>query len=109
MNEIETPSAAANSDLELQVASLQRQVFLLLLSLIVVSSTVVFYLYYQSRIFSYDLNQYRPQAMQVIQMYQQNQSAIENFNSALSKYAVTHPDFQPVLRKYGWSPTAKPK
>jgi cell division protein FtsL len=109
MNETETHLPSADSDLELQVAALQRQVFMLLLALIVVSATVVFYLYYQSRIVSYDLNQMRPQAMQVIQLYQRNQTAIENLNKELGNYALAHPEFQPVLKKYGWSPTATPK
>lgn len=100
MNDTETHSPA-QSDIEWQVAALQRQVFLLLLSLIVVTATVVFYLYYQSHVLAFDLNRYvRPQAQGVIQFYKQNARAIDNFESQLNTYAQTHPDFDQVLKKY---------
>jgi uncharacterized protein YpmS len=108
MNETETQPPALNPDMEWQIAALQRQVFMLLLALIVVASTVVFYLFYQSRILSYDLNQSRTRDMQVINFYNQNARIIAGIESELGNYAMTHPNFQPVLKKYGWSPTATP-
>lgn len=106
MNETETNLPVQNSGLEYQVEALQRQVFLLLLGLVVVTATFVFYLYYQEHIFRYDLNGIRPRAVQVIQTYNKNAMAIDNFNKQLVNYALTHPEFQPVLKKYGWSPNA---
>lgn len=107
MNDTETHPPALNSDMEWQIAALQRQVFLLLLALIVVTATVVFYLYYQSHVLATELDQYvRPQAQQVIQLYNQNARTIANFEAQVGNYAETHPAFQPVLKKYGWSPTA---
>ena len=109
MNDIETHSPAQGSDIEWQIAALQRQVFLLLLSLIVVTATVVFYLYYESHVLTTQLDQYSPQAQQVIQLYQRNFRAIANFENQLGTYAQTHQAFgQQVLKKYGWSPTATP-
>lgn len=42
----EPVSTTSSPDLAMQVAALQRQVFMLLVSLIVVSATIVFFLYY---------------------------------------------------------------
>jgi hypothetical protein len=109
MNDTQTPVSAPDSNLEWQVAALQRQVFLLLLALIVVTATLVFYLFYQSHIFGADLNRIRPQASQIIQAYQQHALAIENFDKQLSSYGTRNPAFQPVLKKYGWSPTSAPR
>lgn len=105
MNDIETPTPAQATDIEGQLAALQRQVFLLLLALVVVSATLVFYLFSESHFLSKDLAEVRPQAMQVIRNYNNNRQVINNFHQALSDYALTHPSFQPVLEKYGWSPT----
>jgi len=106
MNDTETPSSAQNPDLEWQVTALQRQVFLLLLALVVISATVVFYLFCQAHFMGNDLETIRPQAVQIIRAYKQDELALQNFRSQLGKYADTHPSFQPVLAKYGWKPTA---
>jgi len=106
MNETETNLPAQNTGLEFQVEALQRQVFLLLLGLIVVTATFVFYLYYQEHIFRHDLDQITPRAKQVIQAYNHNALAIDNFNKQLVNYALAHPEFQPILKKYGWTPNA---
>jgi len=104
MNETETQIPKQDADLQWQVAALQRQVFLLLLALVVLTATVVFYLYYQCHILSSDLEKNRPQAMQIIDTYNHNEERIKNFEVQLINYANTHPSFQPVLMKYGWKP-----
>lgn len=104
MNDTETHVPAHASDMEGQVAALQRQMFLLLLALVVISATTAFYLYCQSRFVSNDLDQIKPQAIQIIQAYSANRQAINSFHQELSNYAVVHPGFQPILRKYGWTP-----
>jgi hypothetical protein len=106
MSDIESPSPTRNSDVEWQVAALQRQVFLLLLALVVVSATIVFYLFCESRFMSNDLADVQPQAMQIIRTFNQNVQAIQSFHAQLGNYAATHQSFQPVLRKYGWAPGA---
>jgi hypothetical protein len=108
MNDTEAHLPMQNSDMELQITALQRQVFLLLLALIVVSTTLVFYLYYQAHILGSDLTASRQREVQVIQTYQLHAPAIDDFNKQLVNYALTHPSFQPVLEKYGWSPSAMP-
>jgi hypothetical protein len=106
MSDTEPILPARNSDLEWQVVALQRQVFLLLLALVVVSATIVFYLLCESRFMGKDLEQFQPQAMQVIKTYDQHIQAIQNFNVQLNNFALSHQSFQPVLMKYGWTPNS---
>ena len=93
-----------NSSVQGQIEALQRQIFLLLLALVVISATFVFYLFSESHFMSKDLADIRPQAIQVIRAYGTNRQAINTFHGELSNYALAHPSFQPVLRKYGWTP-----
>jgi hypothetical protein len=99
MNDSEIKSTEP-SDLAGQVASLQRQVMILLLALIVVSGTLASYLYYQSRILGKDLATIEPQAAQMINGFNQNEPNMEKFIQQLVVYGQTHPDFQPILKKY---------
>jgi hypothetical protein len=99
MNDSEIKSIEP-SDLAGQVASLQRQVMILLLALIVVSGTLASYLYYQSRILGRDLAAIEPQAAQMINGFNQNEPNMEKFIQQLVVYGQTHPDFQPILKKY---------
>lgn len=50
----------------------------------------------------------RPQAVQVVEDYQKNALAIQNFEKQLVSFGSTHPDFRPILIKYGLvaNPTA---
>ncbi len=97
---------APSSNVEGQVAALQRQVFLLLLALVVITATFVFYLFSESVFLSKDLTEMRPQALQVIRAYNNNRQAITSFHQKLGNYALQHPSFQPILKKYGWAPPA---
>lgn len=95
MNDPETNSP---SDLAGQVAALQRQVFTLLLALIVVSGTLVAYLGYESHHLGKDIAAINGQ---VVQPYKQKLPAIEGFISQVVAYGQAHPDFRPVLIKNG--------
>jgi len=100
MNEPQTNSPAPE-DLASQVASLRRQITHLLLVLIVISGTLATYLFYQARTFGNDLGALEPQAREVIQNYNRNLPNIQKFVQALVTYGQAHPDFQPILKKYG--------
>jgi hypothetical protein len=89
------------SDLAGQVAALQRQVFTLLLALIVVSGTLVAYLGYESHHLGKDITVINTQ---VVQPYKQKLPAIEGFVSQLVAYGKAHPDFSPILVKYALVP-----
>jgi hypothetical protein len=105
MNEPEINSPAS-ADLSGQLAALQRQVFTLLLALIVVSGTLVAYLGYESRHIGKDITGIKPQALQIIQIYKQNLPGMETFVNQLVTFSQTHPDFRPVLQKNGFNPPA---
>lgn len=100
-----------DSELAGQVDALRRQISILLLALIVVSSALATYLCYQSHVMSKSVDGIKPQALRVIQTYngvsaRLDRVGLSNFVSQVSAYASTHPDFQPVLKKYGWKPPA---
>jgi cell division protein FtsL len=85
-----------------QISELQRQVFTLLLVLVVVSGTMVAYLYYQSRQLGKSVEGFKQQASSIAQNYNQNFPAIQIFVKELAVYGQAHPDFQQqVLKKYG--------
>ena len=110
MNDPEFKSPLPSNDLAFQVESLQRQVFMLLLVLLVVSVTLAAYLGYEDHIFHKDAAAIRPQATQIINTYSAarasiNQKAVTNFLAQIVAYAQKNPDFeQQVLRKYGYNP-----
>jgi hypothetical protein len=89
-----------------QVAALQRQVFSLLVALIVVSGTLTVYLYRQASIARKDYDAVAPQAQQVIGVFNQNQKLMIDFVNQLVAYGQLHPEFRPVLAKYGIVPNA---
>jgi hypothetical protein len=107
MNETENNFPAAN-DMAYQVASLQRQVKLLLIALVVISGTLTFYLFYEARTMGTDLAAIEPQARQIIKNYNATRPNLEKFIQQLTAYGQTHPEFQPILRKYGISATNAP-
>jgi len=84
-----------------EIAALKRQVFTLLVALIVVSGTVTVYLYRQASITGRDIAAIKPQAQQLIGAFNQNQKLMIDFVNQLVAYGNAHPEFKPVLAKYG--------
>ena len=103
MNESETNSSV-QTELMDQVVALRHQVFTLLLALVVVSGTVTVYLYRQASLAGKDMAAIKPQATQMIAAFKRDQPSMETFVKQLTAYGVTHPDFQPILKKYGIVP-----
>ncbi len=93
-----------NPDLNSEVAALRNQVYVLLVALIVVSGTLTVYLYRQASMARKDIEAIQPQAEQIINAFNQNQGVMVNFVNQLVAYGQTHPDFCPVLAKYGIAP-----
>jgi hypothetical protein len=96
MNESEIGSPAP-VELTDQIAALRRQITTLLLALIVVSGTLTVYLWYQSRITGKEVSAIRPRVSQMISVFNQSSLVVEK----LVVYGQAHPDFQPILKKYG--------
>jgi hypothetical protein len=103
MNDTEINSTG---DLAGQVAALQRQVFTLLMALIVVSGTLVAYLGYESHHLGKDIAVINSQ---IVQPYNQKLPAIQSFVSQLVTFGKAHPDFNPILVKYALVPATPPK
>jgi hypothetical protein len=105
MNESEINSPAP-VDLKDQIATLQHQVFTLLLALIVISGTLTVYLYRQASLIGVDIAVIKPQATQTIRAFNQTRPGLDNFVNQLVAYGQTHPDFRPILQKNGINPPA---
>jgi len=93
-----------NADSNSEISALKRQVFTLLVALVVVSGTLTVYLYRQASITGKDITAIQPQAQQLIGAFNQNQSLMIGFVNQLVAYGQAHPDFRPVLLKYGIQP-----
>ncbi|MGO8764054.1 MAG: hypothetical protein ACLQSR_02830 [Limisphaerales bacterium] len=100
MNEFET-----NSDLGGQVAALQRQVFLLLLALIVVTGSLTVYLWYQSHEISKNVDSLQTQ---IIDPFNKRLPAIKTTANELIAFGNTHPQYRAILVKYGFETNAVP-
>ena len=103
MNESET-NLSVQTELMDQIVNLRHQVFTLLLALVVVSGTLTVVLYRQARLTGKDIEIIKPQATQIIEAFKRDRQGMENFVKQLTSYGNTHPDFQPILRKYGIVP-----
>jgi hypothetical protein len=100
MNESHT-----HTEISDQIAALRRQVFVLLLVLVVVSGTLTVFLYRQAKLTRLEIRAIKPQATQIIQAFNQNRPVIQKFVQQLAAYGQAHPDFQQqVLKKYGITP-----
>jgi hypothetical protein len=100
MNEFETGSPAP-VELTDQIVALRRQMTTLLLALIVVSGTLTVYLSYQSHVAGKEMSVIGPQAPQMMKAFNQTSFVLEKLLPQLIAYGQAHPDFQPILKKYG--------
>ena len=87
-----------------ELAALKNQVFTLLVALIVVSGTLTVYLYRQVSLTGKDIRLVEEQGKQLAPMLNQNETAVSGFVNKLVAYGEKHPDFVPVLKKYGIEP-----
>ena len=89
-----------NSDSNPEISALRNQVFLLLVALILVSGMLTFQFYEEARATHHLV----AQATAMSENWKQNQPQINNFINQLVAYGQAHPDFKPVLAKYGIAP-----
>jgi energy-converting hydrogenase Eha subunit F len=101
----------ADAENNAEFAALKNQVFTLLVALIVVSGTLTVYLYRQASLINKDILQYQMQDQQVSAALAKNESTIGPFVQELMAYGQKHPEFVPVLRKFGLvgNPPVAPK
>jgi len=106
MSELNTPSDAAQ-----RIESLEKQVTLMLLLLVLATGSLAVYFFRQAS----DANKEYTQVASVIEAYNKNQTAIKSAVTQLSVYGQTHRDIQPLLEKYNLTgpppvaPTAPPR
>lgn len=108
MNDSNDLNPSSPEDLSAQISALRRQVFTLLLALIVVSGTLTVYLYRQAKLIGHDLASIKSQATPLINGFNEHRAEMQAFMQQLNSYALAHPEFQPVLKKYGWAPAVPP-
>jgi hypothetical protein len=112
MNEVEkkTSSPPDFNQLQAQVESLRHLVVSLLVLLVVVSGTLNLYLLRQVRFTRNDLNAVRLQTANInmtgfIAEYEKTtRPAMDEFVRKITQYGQTHPDFAPIMAKYGLNP-----
>ena len=104
------PSPQPNpNDLQAQYDALRQLVVSILILVLVISGTLNIYLLRQWRSSSKDLAAIRPQAAQIIAEYQKVSGPLmTDFIKKITEYGRTHPDFAPILAKYGIKPTNAP-
>jgi hypothetical protein len=94
------------ADLQEQCASLRHLLVSVLVLLLVVSGTLTIFLLRQWRFTQSDLNTARPQIAQMTTNYVSANASMSDFLKKLTDYGKTHPDFAPILAKYGVKPNA---
>ena len=97
-----TPVQPDLGDLQAQHDALRHLVVSLMVLIVVISGTFNIYLLRQWRSTSKDLTAIRPQATQMIGEFQKVSGPLmQDFVKKITEYGRTHPDFVPVLAKYG--------
>lgn len=104
MNSPESTPDPEQHNLTAEVVALQKQVFVLLIALIVVTGTLTAFLYRQTTLISKQIDSLQA----VVDNYNSHQNVYETFVNQLGQYAEAHPEFRPVLAKYGLNIGAKP-
>ena len=96
------PVQPVSSEFQAPLDSLRHLVISVLVLLIVVSGTFNLYLLRQVKYARLDLKGVRPQAAQMLEEYNRvNAPLMQEFLKKLTEYSRTHPDFTPILTKYG--------
>src|SRR6266478_3552141 len=107
MDEIETKAPAQPDliDRRAQYDALRHLVVSILVLAVVVSGTLTIYLLRQYRFTHSELVQFRPGAAQMITDYQKIRGPVQDqFVYRLAEYGRSHPDFGPIMTKYGLKP-----
>jgi hypothetical protein len=95
------PVASPSEDLQTQVDKLRQLVQTILVLAMVVSGTFTIYLTRQVKYSREDLQAIRPQATNMIGLYEKNVGpATDEFIKKLAVYGGKHPDFAPIMTKY---------
>lgn len=100
-----SPTSSELTELKAQCAQLRAQTHNLRIAQLIVALAVAGFFWVEVRRNGQALDTMRPQAAQVADVTKKQTPAINDFVNRLAEYGRTHPDFVPVLTKYG-IPTA---
>jgi hypothetical protein len=103
-NESENPPAVPTelNELQAQCAWLRKQILTILVLVIIVSGTLNIFLLRQWRYVAADNKVAKEQAGPLINDYQKNvEPRLNEFIDRIEAYGKTHPDFKPIMTKYG--------
>jgi hypothetical protein len=93
------------NQLQAQLDALRHLIVSILILVVMISGTLNIYLLRQWRSTSKDLAGVRPQAAQMVAEYQKVSGPLmTDFIKRITEYGRTHPDFAPILAKYGLKP-----
>jgi hypothetical protein len=103
--DLKTPVQSDVKDLQAQCGQLRQLIASVLILVIVISGTLGIYLLRQWQSSRKDLAAIRPQAAQMFNEYQKVSGPLMgDFVKKIGDYGRTHPDFAPILTKYGIRP-----
>ena len=99
------PSLDGLNHLQAQCDSLRNAVVWILVLLLIVSVTLTLYIWRLSKEQHQELEVVGPQVKGMLAQYEQHKQATDarrdKFIADLIQYGATHPDFVPILAKYG--------
>lgn len=103
-----TPTTTDTHDLQAQCDALRQLIVSVLILLIVISGTFTIYLLRQYRTTNADLAVAEPQFKTEMAQFSRVDAFMNEFVQKLVEYSRTHPEFTPVLTKYGIKPVPMP-
>jgi hypothetical protein len=107
MDNIENKGAPQSelNDWRAHYDSMHNLVVSIVVLLIIVSGTLWIFLRWQVKYTGIELETVRPQATNFIAQYEKvTKPAMDTFINKLADYGRTHPDFAPIMTKYGIKP-----
>ena len=105
--ELKNPTLPEANQLQAQVEDLRHLVISVLILLVVVSGTLSVFLLRHWTQTRRDLAAYRIDASAFVDAYsKQGGPQMDAFIEKLKEYGRTHPEFAPILARYGIAPTA---
>ena len=96
-----SPTSSELTELKAQCAQLRAQTHNLRVAQLIVALAVAGFFWVEARRNGQALETMRPQAAQVADVTKKQTPAINDFVNRLAEFGRTHPDFVPVLTKYG--------
>ena len=110
MSDLNPPSSSNSelTELKEQCAQLQTQAHNLRVAQLIVAMAVAGFFWVEVRRNGQALETMRPQVAQMAEFTKKQNPAISDFVNRLAEFGRTHPDFVPILTKYGIPTTAAP-